>query len=41
VPVFGSVMAIIFLGEHPQAFHFIGFALVLTGVYVASRRQSA
>jgi drug/metabolite transporter (DMT)-like permease len=39
VPVFGSVMAIIFLGEHPQAFHFIGFALVLTGVYVASRRQ--
>jgi drug/metabolite transporter (DMT)-like permease len=41
VPVFGSVMAIIFLGEQPQAFHFIGFALVLTGVYVASRRQSA
>jgi len=41
VPVFGSVMAIVFLGEHPQLFHFIGFALVLTGVYVASRRQSA
>jgi drug/metabolite transporter (DMT)-like permease len=39
VPVFGSIMAIIFLGEHPQAFHFIGFALVLTGVYIASRRQ--
>jgi drug/metabolite transporter (DMT)-like permease len=41
VPVFGSVMAIVFLGEHPQLFHFIGFALVLTGVYVASRRQTA
>ena len=41
VPVFGSVMAIVFLGEHPQLFHFIGFALVLTGVYVASRRQAA
>jgi drug/metabolite transporter (DMT)-like permease len=41
VPVFGSVMAIVFLGEHPQLFHFIGFALVLTGVYVASRRQNA
>ena len=40
VPVFGSVMAIVFLGEHPQLFHFIGFALVLTGVYVASRRQT-
>ncbi|MGH6777981.1 MAG: DMT family transporter, partial [Bradyrhizobium sp.] len=41
VPVFGSVMAIVFLGEHPQTFHFIGFALVLTGVFVASRRQAA
>ena len=38
VPVFGSAMAIVFLGEHPQAFHIIGFALVLTGVFVASRR---
>ena len=40
VPVFGSVMAIAFLGEHPQLFHLIGFALVLSGVYVASRRQA-
>jgi drug/metabolite transporter (DMT)-like permease len=40
VPVFGSVMAIVFLGEQPQLFHLIGFALVLTGVYVASRRQA-
>jgi drug/metabolite transporter (DMT)-like permease len=39
VPVFGSVMAIVFLGERPQPFHLIGFALVLTGVYVASRKQ--
>src|SRR5476649_662386 len=38
VPVFGSIMAIVFLGEHPQAFHIIGFALVLTGVFVASRK---
>ena len=41
VPVFGTIMSIAFLGEHPQAFHFIGFALVLTGVFVASRRASA
>jgi len=41
VPVFGTVMSIIFLGENPQAFHFIGFALVLTGVFVASRKASA
>ncbi|WP_027523164.1 DMT family transporter [Bradyrhizobium sp. Ec3.3] len=41
VPVFGSIMAIIFLGELPQAFHFIGFALVLSGVFVASRKQAS
>jgi len=40
VPVFGAVMAIVFLGERPQLFHFIGFALVLTGVFVASRKQA-
>jgi drug/metabolite transporter (DMT)-like permease len=40
VPVFGAAMAIVFLGERPHAFHLIGFALVLTGVYVASRKQS-
>lgn len=40
VPVFGSVMAIVFLGEKPQPFHVIGFALVLTGVFVASRMPS-
>ena len=41
VPVFGTVMSIVFLGEHPQAFHFLGFALVLTGVFVASRKPAA
>ncbi len=41
VPLFGAVMAMVFLGERPQLFHFVGFALVLTGVYVASRKASA
>ncbi|HEY2211767.1 MAG TPA: DMT family transporter [Bradyrhizobium sp.] len=40
VPVFGSAMAIVFLGERPQLFHIIGFALVLTGVFVASRKPA-
>jgi drug/metabolite transporter (DMT)-like permease len=40
VPVFGAVMAMIFLGEHPQAFHIIGFALVLSGVFIASRKPA-
>ena len=41
VPVFGTVMSIVFLGEQPHAFDFVGFALVLTGVFVASRKASA
>lgn len=41
VPVFGAAMAMVFLGERPQLFHVIGFALVLTGVFVASRKASA
>src|ERR1700681_2179996 len=40
VPVFASVMAIVFLGERPQLFHIIGVALVLTGVFVASRKPA-
>jgi drug/metabolite transporter (DMT)-like permease len=38
VPVFGTVMSMVFIGEQPQLFHFVGFALVLTGVFVASRK---
>jgi len=38
VPVFGTVMSFVFLGEHPQMFQFLGFALVLIGVFVASRK---
>ena len=41
VPVFGSAMAIVFLGERPELFHIIGFALVLTGVFVASRKPAS
>jgi drug/metabolite transporter (DMT)-like permease len=40
VPAFGSIMAIVFLGERPQLFHILGFALVLTGVFVASRNPA-
>jgi drug/metabolite transporter (DMT)-like permease len=38
MPVFGAAMAILFLGERPELFHLIGFALVLTGVFVAARK---
>ena len=41
VPVFGSAMAILLLGEQPRLFHLVGYALVLAGVIVASRQASA
>ena len=40
VPVFGSAMAILLLGEKLQPFHLIGYALVLAGVVIASRQGS-
>jgi drug/metabolite transporter (DMT)-like permease len=41
VPVFGSAMAIVLLGEQLKLFHVIGYALVLAGVVIASRQGSA
>jgi drug/metabolite transporter (DMT)-like permease len=38
IPVFGSAMAVVFLGERPQLFHLAGYALVLSGVFIAARR---
>lgn len=38
IPVFGSALAILFLGEIPQLYHAVGYGLVLTGVFVATRR---
>jgi drug/metabolite transporter (DMT)-like permease len=41
MPVFGSAMAILLLGEQPRLFHLVGYMLVLAGVVIASRRASA
>jgi drug/metabolite transporter (DMT)-like permease len=41
MPVFGSAMAILLLGEEPRLFHLIGYLLVLAGIVIASRRASA
>jgi drug/metabolite transporter (DMT)-like permease len=41
VPVFGSAMAILLLGEQLRLFHLLGYALVLAGVAIASRQASA
>ena len=39
--VFGTVLAILFLGESFHAFHAAGFALILGGIVVASRSARA
>ena len=38
MPVFGSVLAIGFLGETFRLFHLIGYVLVLAGVFIAARK---
>ena len=41
IPVFASLLAIVFLGERLYPFHIAGFALVLAGVILATRRPVA
>jgi len=41
MPVFGSALAILLLGEQPRLFHLVGYVLVLSGVIIASRQASA
>jgi drug/metabolite transporter (DMT)-like permease len=41
MPVFGSAVAILLLGEQPRLFHLAGYLLVLAGVVIASRQASA
>jgi drug/metabolite transporter (DMT)-like permease len=41
VPVFGSVMAILLLGEEPRVFHLAGYMMVFAGIVIASRKASA
>jgi drug/metabolite transporter (DMT)-like permease len=38
VPVFGSVLAIVWLGERFELYHAIGYALVFTGITIATRK---
>ncbi|MFO1185267.1 MAG: DMT family transporter [Bauldia sp.] len=41
MPVFGSALAIVFLGEHAAPFHFIGYGLIVAGIVVAQRGSGA
>jgi drug/metabolite transporter (DMT)-like permease len=37
IPVFGSTIAILFLGERPALFHAVGYLLIIAGVVLAQR----
>lgn len=41
VPVFGTILAILLLGEIPRAYHGIGIAMILSGIWVATRVGSS
>lgn len=38
-PVFGTVLAILLLGEQPQLYHAVGIALIAAGIVLAARRR--
>lgn len=38
MPVFGTLLAAIFLGERPQWYHFAGIGLVFAGIFLTMRR---
>ncbi len=40
IPVFGSVMAIVFLGESLQWFHLAGIVLIASGIFMATRGRA-
>ena len=40
-PVFGSLLAMVFLGERLHLFHLAGYALVLGGIALAARRPAS
>lgn len=37
MPVFGTILSVIFLGEIPHGFHFAGIALILGGIWLTTR----
>jgi len=40
MPVFGTLLSALFLDEVPQRYHFIGIALIFSGIYLTTSRRS-
>jgi drug/metabolite transporter (DMT)-like permease len=41
VPVFGSVLAVVLLGERFELYHAVGYGLVFSGITIATKKSSA
>jgi len=41
VPVFGAIMAVLFLGETLENFHIIGFLAIITGVIMTTKKPAS
>lgn len=41
MPVFGTLLAIVFLGERPQWYHYAGIALVFAGIALTTRSRAS
>jgi drug/metabolite transporter (DMT)-like permease len=41
IPVFTTIFAVLLIGERVQGFHVVGIALILFGIYLATRRGPA
>jgi drug/metabolite transporter (DMT)-like permease len=40
MPAFGTLLSVIFLGERPYLFHFVGIALILAGIYLTAQGRA-
>ncbi len=40
IPVFGALLAVLFLGERLHLYHALGFAFIIAGVVIGSRRRT-
>ncbi len=39
MPVFGTLLSALFLGEQPQPFHFVGIGLIFLGIYLTTAKR--
>jgi drug/metabolite transporter (DMT)-like permease len=37
MPVFGTIMSVLFLGEHFRLFHAVGISSIFAGIYLSTR----